>query len=480
MILFTKFFRIFIFIIIIFIGKISLAYEDSVEKRINFWPFLVFSKNKLTSYKRLEILGPFFYKYSGTKENGTSIRPVVSWVSIFQEKRAFFLSPLGIYRSDPESKTLKLVPLVSQTSPKRSSEREAERGKHLDFFPFFWGKTSKNQSYGGFFPFYGKLRERFGKEEITFILWPLYTEVKYEDYVSKNYLWPFFKIIKGKDHQGFKIWPFYGKFKEGQKNRSFFLWPFNIKESVHYSDASFEEKWILFPFYIKETYPEFWRKVILWPFFQKVQAESPLYKQIDVPWPFYRKIEGENIQGLRIWPFYGYVKREDSFESFAFWPFYFYTENNFSKGNRTFSERNYRIFLFSKIYQAYDNESLSKTEIRLWPLYYSYKEPLQELQVSFFPTILPFYDEGVERNYAPFFKIVEYYKKGNYIFLKLLWGLYRYEKDGERHIQELAFLIRLVKDVDTKYIEIGEGFLGLGKIEGKPVVKLFFIKIKLK
>ncbi|MDW8135788.1 MAG: hypothetical protein RMI74_03210 [Thermodesulfobacterium sp.] len=457
--------------------KIGLAYEDSIEKRVNLWPFLVLNKNKLSSYQRLEILGPLFYKYSGSKENGTSIRPFISWVSTPQEKKTFFLSPLGLYRSDSERRTLRLIPLISKSSEKRPSS-EVKKGEHFDFFPIFIGKTSEGKLYGGFFPFYGKFKERFGKEEITFILWPFYTKVRYEEYTSKNYLWPIFKTIKGEKHRGFKIWPLYGSFQEKERKRSFFLWPFYIRESAYYSEGDFEEKWMFFPFYIKEERPEFRRRIVLWPFFQKVQAEKPDYKQIDAPWPFYRKIEGENIQGWRFWPFYGYLKREESLERFILWPFYFYNENIFSKGHSSYYEKQHRFLLFSKKYSQYEKETLLQTETRLWPFYHSHEELSQDLYLFYFPALLPFYDEGVERNYAPFLKLIEYYKKGNYSFLKLLWGLYRYEKEGERRVQELAFLIRLVRDINTNYLEIGEGFLGFGKIEGKPVVKIFFIKIK--
>lgn len=470
-------FIIFIyFFLLLWTKKESVAYEDSVEKRINLWPVLVFTENKLSSFKRIEVLGPFFYNYSGIKENGTSVRPFISWVSTSKVKKTFFLSPLGLYKSEPERKTFKLIPLLSKSVEKGTSEN-FERGDHFDMFPFFVGKTSKGETYGGIFPFYGKFKERFGKKEITFILWPFYTKVKYEDHVSQNYLWPFIKSIHGKEYSGFKVWPIYGRFKEKERERKFFLWPFYIKESTYYPDGDFEEKWMIFPFYIKENQPGFQKRIVLWPFFQKIYIEDPLYNQIDAPWPFYRKIEGENIRGFRLWPFYGYVKREDSLESFVFWPLYFYYENTFVRGNSSYHDNQYKFFLFSKAYSQYYDERLTKSEFRLWPFYYSYDEPPQELHLSYFPAIFPFYDEGVERNYAPFFKIIEYYKKRNYIYLKLFWGLYRYEKEGERQVQELAFLIRRVIDVNTNYIEFGEGFLGLGKIEGKPVMKVLFIKI---
>ncbi|RKX59829.1 MAG: hypothetical protein DRP29_03800, partial [Thermodesulfobacteriota bacterium] len=123
------------------------------------------------------------------------------------------------------------------------------------------------------------------------------------------------------------------------------------------------------------------------------------------------------------------------------------------------------------------NEKPLMREVRIWPFVYSYTTYRFNKTISTFPSILPIYDEGLERNYGPLLNLVEYYTSQDYKFLKILWGLYRFEKYRSRSVQEFAFLVRKIKDesIDTNYIEFLEGLLGLGKIEGKPVVKLFFI-----
>ncbi|PMP67746.1 MAG: hypothetical protein C0190_02710, partial [Thermodesulfobacterium geofontis] len=76
LILFWAYFLIFF---LIFVSRV-FPYEDSSEKRFNFWPFIVYSKNKINKIERLEIAGPFIYKYSFPKEKGTSLRPIYSSV----------------------------------------------------------------------------------------------------------------------------------------------------------------------------------------------------------------------------------------------------------------------------------------------------------------------------------------------------------------------------------------------------------------
>lgn len=458
------------------------AYEDSVEKRLNLWPFAVFSQNKIKGYERKEFLGPFIYQYKFENENGTSLRPVFSYVKKDQQKKAFFLSPLGLYHSDNETSTYKLVPLINRRIDKQpQAEKE---GSKWEYFPFFVGKTADNETYGGVFPIYGNFKKRFGREEITFVLWPIYSKVKYEEYTAYNVLWPFIRFAKPNEgmeslYGGFKFWPFYGHFKEGEEERKFILWPFYIRTSYRDDTGNFEEKIWYFPFYGKEKTDVYEKTSYLWPFFQKICSHDFSYCQIDAPWPFYRCISGKNIHGKRFWPFYGFLKKEDSYDSFVLWPLYFYKEDNIKDKNSTYLEKQHRILLLSKENEIYHNGTLSERTLKIWPFYYSYENYRKNLKIHYFPAILPIYDEGLERNYGALLKIFENFEKADYQFVKILWGLYRYERIGSREVQELAFLFRSVRDSqkNTNYIEFIEGLFGIGKIEKRPVLKLFFINL---
>lgn len=467
------------------------AYEDAQEKRVNIWPFIFYSKNKITNSTRLEILGPFYQKYTSSYENGTSFRPILSLVSTPQEKKAFFISPLGVYKSDNESSSFKLIPLINRTWYKdRDESKDLE--DFFVIFPFFVGKTLDNESYWGIFPLYGRFKERFGAKEINFILWPLYTKTEYDEYISYNVLWPFIRILKQKSsteksnkeedtYQGFKIWPFYGSFVEGPVKRKFVLWPFYIRESF-LSQEEFSNKTFIFPFYISEDTNAYKKEIILWPFFQKIKAHDESYYQLDAPWPFYREIRGSNIRGTKIWPFYGYVKKEDSFDFFIFWPFYLYKYTYLSHKNLIYTEKEHRVLVLSKFKEIVENSNNS-SEILLWPFFYFYKvcsnsSNQTTSKVWYFPALLPIFDEGLERNYSSFLKLIEYYNKEDYTFLKILWGLYRYEKYKNNTIQEIGFLVRIINGQATSYVEFFEGLLGIGKIDNVLIFKLFYLTVK--
>lgn len=485
-----KFFIIHITLFIILCSQnLSEAYEDSQEKRLNLWPFVFYSKDKTTNSTRVEVLGPFYQKYTFPQENGTSLRPFISVVTISKARKAFFLSPLGTYRSDEEISSFKLIPLIDKTWYK--NDPSYPPNERFTFFIVFTGKTENNETYGGVFPLYGKFKDRFGAREISFFLWPLYTKTTYEEHINYNILWPFIKITKptkstekheGQDHyKGFKLWPLYGSFIEGPTKRYFILWPFYIKEHSSLSQEEFSEKTVVFPFYISEKTETHEKKIVLWPFFQKIDTYDRSYHQVDILWPFYRKIEGKEITGRRWWPLYGYVKRSDSLDIFSLWPLYFYKYADLSNANQTYLEKEHRFLLLSKFREIQEKENISK-EILLWPLFYSYEvyskaHTKPTVRIWYLPSLLPLFDEGLERNYGCFFKLIEYHHREDYKFLKVFWGLYRYERNKDKTVQELGFVIRLVRGQDTSYVEFLEGLLGIGKIENITSLKIFYIPV---
>ena len=50
----------------------------------------------------------------------------------------------------------------------------------------------------GVFPFYGKLYNRFRRDEIGFSLWPLYGYSKGDGTTRTNVLWPLFSFYSGR------------------------------------------------------------------------------------------------------------------------------------------------------------------------------------------------------------------------------------------------------------------------------------------
>ncbi len=477
-----KFLFVIISFFIIYFPISAQAYEDLYFKNFNLWPFFVYSYNKISKKRSIELLGPFIYKENNSHSQIFSLRPLFTTVDTPYEKKVYFISPLGIYSQNKERTSFKFIPLIKKTWGENNTLYNKNQN-FIEIFPFFAGKDNNNNTFGGIFPIYGTLKNFFGKKEIMFVLWPVYTRVKYENYKATSYFWPFIRIITSKQYpdryKGAKIWPIFGKFQEANTERSFTLWPFYIKKED--KDPDFKSKTIIsFPFYAKEDNPVYTRLILLWPFYQQVKGKKRKYYQIDFPWPFYRKIEGENVKGSRLWPFFGWKTSTEEKSSFLIWPFYFHNELRIQRKSILYFKKDDRFLVLSKLVKISQNNKPLLREARIWPLGYSFEHYDRKTNEFYAPALFPFRNKGIEYNYLPLLTLIHQKNQNKISETKLFWGLYRSERVENERIDELAFLIRRVKGPETNYVEFLEGLLGFGKIQGNSVFKFMFIPLEQK
>jgi hypothetical protein len=104
--------------------------------------------------------------------------------------------------------------------------RSVERRNGIFNSSLFIGETEEGEDYAGLFPLIGRLLKRYGKDEIHFYLWPLYSDSLSEGARTRNFLWPFFSFTSGEKKKGYRIWPIYGRKEEvGVSTQAFLLWP---------------------------------------------------------------------------------------------------------------------------------------------------------------------------------------------------------------------------------------------------------------
>ncbi|RUM87600.1 MAG: hypothetical protein DSZ24_05915, partial [Thermodesulfatator sp.] len=417
--------------------------------------------------KRLEIFGPFIGSYQNTHERSFSFRPFYSKVRRGDREDVYFLSPLGHYHREKGYRRFRLVPLFSYDW---YEVKEVGQAEHHTYFPIFWGKDSQGRGYGGLFPLYGVMRERLGYDEIRFFLWPLYASSRLGRNVSTNILWPLFNRSHGPELSGFKFWPLLGWRKwEGKYERSFFLWPIFFKEERYGAEGELlYRKNYAWPFYGVEKGRRRERRFWLWPFFQK--ATSPTYRKWDFPWPFFQIVRGEE-KGIRLWPLFGWRRSADWERNFVLWPLFF--GEHLQRGKE--EEVSARILLLSH-YRRVDFQGKPKEKFfRFWPFFLWYARVREGCRLFYFPALLPLSDEGLERNFGPFLRLFEYYHWGfKYTYVKVLWGLYRYERDEKTGIHELAFLVGVRTGKRTFFLRLLGGLFGIGRLEGHWHLEIFW------
>jgi len=195
-------------------------------------------------------------------------------------------------------------------------------------FPFYFqGRDASGQTYRALFPVGGTIRDFVGRDEITFALFPLYSQSHLNEISTHNILWPFISLTtSSKDHiYRARFFPFYGVNQHRDKfDKRFILWPL-YTEANYYYPKGHGHSHILFPFYgvvNLDTEKTLW---LLPPFFRFTRGEAQDITY--APWPFFQRRKGNGIDMLYVWPLWGRKKVDDLERRFYLWPF-IWTEYN--------------------------------------------------------------------------------------------------------------------------------------------------------
>ncbi len=464
-----------IFILLCLIPSLTEAEEEATS--INLWPLFQYTSDPVEGVREINGLGPFFIWRKESTRSEWGFRPLLYWTKdqIEPLKRLEFVYPIGKYQVKEGDKKGYLFPL----SLYREEEFDEEKKWDFQFFPFFIGETEKGRDYFGIFPIFGTLFERFGKDEIRFYLWPIYSESTSEGVRKTNVLWPLFSFIEGENQRGYRFWPIYGQ-KEvvGVSHSEFFLWPIFFKGRKGLDTDDPVEENMVFPFYISKESKSFESKTFLWPFFSHAIDRSTGFEEWDFPWPIFQSLKGENLKGMRIFPFYGYKVREGVMKRvFVLYPIYQLEEDRIDDHQ----EKNVRILLLTRIRTGEGKEGAEETRSRrIWPFFDYEREETGRTRLSVF-YIFPFKDEGFERNLIPLFQIFRREKDPNKgISTNLFWGFYKRLKREESDSWEIAHLVRMKRDKGVKTLSFLKGLFRYQSDGKNADLRLFYLPLHLR
>lgn len=442
--------------------------------RHNWWPLFFFQESRDGSVRELQLFGPFYYSYETRFESGAAFRPLLAVVERKNTRDVFFLSPLGHYQKEPDSSRFRLIPLWA-----RNSDAEENR-RHHNFGLSFWGKSEKGEKYWGIFPFYGRLLDWNGKDEVRFYLWPIRVRSRFEGNVSSTWFWPIYNRTDGPTFYERKFWPFYSrKIKKDAFDRSFFLWPFFWHEEFYLAEGKTTRDMFL-PFWVEERGPVHQRFIFLWPFFRLYREERQDITALDLPWPIFKYGEGKKTvyRERRFWPLLGYRKTEEEYSHFVLWPLYTYRFDVVRHRELEWRRETRTFLLFTRFERVRDKRGHLKYQFsRVWPLGEQIKRD-DGFELFFFPAILPFHSEGVDRTIAPLLRLYEYLQDPNgFTRSKALWGFYRHDHTDEEDIVELAFLLSFHRKPEGWRFSFLKGLLGFGREEGHLKLQVLFIPL---
>ena len=327
------------------------------------------------------------------------------------------------------------------------TRHRSEDASDVTLFPFFWGKTGE-RTYGGVFPFYGRLYNRFRRDEIGFFLWPLYSYSKGDGTTRTNVLWPFFSFSHGRQ-EGFKLGPFYGRWRWGDERRSsFVLWPFFIRDEKDLTTDNPKSSYWVVPFYMETTSPRYEFHAVLWPLF--TSTKGPEKTEIGAPWPFYTHTTGKEERGTGMWPLYSRYWNGKDETTHVLWPVY--AEREWYPGDMKWTQ--VRVLMINN-YKV-DNRG---TFFNVWP-FFEYRQA-KEASVFYFPSLLPWRNVAFDRIMRPLMTLYEYRKEGGKTTANFLYGFYTKEEEGERWRRRLAFLLDVKREPEGLGFEVFSGLFGV-------------------
>jgi hypothetical protein len=336
------------------------------------------------------------------------------------------------------------------------------------------GRTAEGQSYGGVFPLGGRLQEVAGKDQIDFVLFPLYSYTRQKDLNTWNVLFPIISWTRAPDEGRFRVFPLYGQSHQPGIRRRFVLWP--IWNQAAYTAPQAEGySWMLFPIAgrVNLTNQQTWMAVP--PFFRYTRAGE--VREWMAPWPFVQVKRGGTDRLTYVWPFYGQRERPGLSSRFVLWPIGKATTTVEPK--RTVSRRWVVPFYYDE--RQFDRPAVPgparARRVRIWPLatYERSDDRLQFHTLELWPASpVP----AVERLYAPFWTLYTHERAGKDVTDELLWGLFRRQR-GEGYAHTSVFPLVSwggSKDNGSKRWDVLKGFVGYEREGSERSYKILYMR----
>lgn len=344
---------------------------------------------------------------------------------------------------------------------------EDQMTRRFTLFPLYTQQRSEipEDNYWALLPLYGKLQHRLWKDEVDFVMMPLYVKTRKRDVTTWNYLYPLFHLRRGDYNlNGWQLWPLIGheekevgmatdvwgeEFVSPGHVKEFYLWPIGLYQKTGIGTENPSEFYGVLPFYAQTRSPNRDHTVILWPLFNWADDREKKYREWGMPYPFFVFARGEGKTIDRVFPLFSFAHSPHQERDSILWPAW---KKTVYEGDKLHSRRE-RLFyyLYSDVtveYEAYDAE-YRRTD--LWPLFTARLDTEDNYRLSFLSPFEPFFpnNKSIQRNWTPLVSLwsLEENVKKEELKESLFWNLYRHEKTPvQKRWSGLFGLVERVKD----------------------------------
>ena len=448
--------------------------------------------------ERTEAVGPFFYTEQKETEHTWAIPPLLSYSRDpgVESKEFDFIYPILTYERFGGQYRWQLLQLLSLSGGETQTETHRDR---FTLFPLYFQQRSSdpNEDYTAVAPFYGHLKHRLLRDEIFFVMFPLYSETRKKDVVTDNYLYPFFHLRHGDGLKGWQLWPLYGQEHKtithltngfgdvtlsGGHDHRFVLWPFFFNQRNQIGTENPQHMQGSLPLYDFLRSPQRDSTTVIWPLFTWINDREKKYREWQMPYPFIVIARGEGKHTTRFFPLFSQAHSGPAPPPFAgtgierptgatnaylesdfyLWPLYKYNRVRSEPLDR--ERTRILFFLYSDTWQKNTETGASRRRRDFWPLYtyqndYNGNSRLQigAILEPFLPT-----NHKIERDYSP------------------LWSFWRSEKNPREQASSQSLLWNLYRHQTSREAKSTSALFGLFQYHADATgktVKLFFLPI---
>lgn len=425
----------------------------------------------------VKALGPIYESRKNTDGSRfLAVHPFYSKLHdpVFERTRYEYLWPLFTVRDFKQQRNWRFLVIAHGIDFDRTDKHGPYRTRILPIY--FQGRNSDGIDYLGIFPLGGKIYDILGRDEVTFVLFPVWMRHSVNDLVTTDWLWPIISKTTGPGVDRFRIFPFYGYSSDaGRYRKHFVLWPI-WTHAEWYQPGESGSGFILFPLFghTETEIEQTWN--ILPPFFRFTRGE-----QRDLtyaPWPIYQRVVGDDIDKLYLWPLWGRRATASQTTSFLLWPIGW---RHTLQGQDFQRVRTMAIPFYyhsrTDLLQDKQVREASPVEryLKIWPLF-SYHRSGDRTDFNSL-ALWPGRDlDPIERNWAPIWRIYTRSSKDDHSQTELLWGLYRHERKGEHATSTTLFpLFSRQRDGQKRGWSILNGLAGSKKNGKSRTWRLLYI-----
>ena len=406
---------------------------------------------------RVEVLGPLFYLQERDTERTWALPPLFSDTKdpATERHEYDFAYPVLTYRRYGTEWRWQFFQVFSFAGGLHEDEKDARR---FTLFPLYFQQRSliPEDNYTAVVPFYGHLKNRLFRDDIFFVMFPLYSETRKADIVTDNYVYPFYSVRHGDGLNGWKLWPFVGHEHKDVTTRTngfgdvqavaghdsrFILWPIYLEQLGGVGTDNPEKSVAVLPVYSTVRSPNRDVTTVIWPFFSHITDREKKYSEWQLPWPLIVFAKGEGKTTQRVWPFFSQAHNQNVESDWYLWPVY--------KFNRVHSEALDRsrmrilFFLYSDTIQKNTETGAYQRRRDFWPLYTHRHDYNGNTYFQIFAPLEPILptSKSVDRNYSPVWSVwrSEHNPGTGATSQSFLWNLYRRQTTSDSKKCSLLF-----------------------------------------